>query len=108
MGQGRAGLDIDLTMGASYYDIPPGNPFIGRAGHLEEIFALGLNLARGRENFGWNEIEGAACWPLGTACDDAGMMPPPLSVRARRRGLHHGRPRVPGLGAAGVGRPLAP
>jgi len=96
-------LDIDRTTGTSAYGIPPGNPFVGRADHREEIFALGLrnpwrmsfapdgalligdvgadgweelDVARGGENFGWNEMEGAACWPLGAACNDAGMTPP--------------------------------
>jgi len=96
-------LRIDVNSG-SPYGIPPDNPFVGVSGARGEIWAYGFRnpwrfsydmkskrffigdvgqgnweevdiLAKGG-NFGWNIMEGNHCYPPGSSCGTAGLIPP--------------------------------
>jgi glucose/arabinose dehydrogenase len=96
-------LRIDVNSG-SPYAIPPDNPFVGVGGAKGEIWAYGFRnpwrfsfdktskrffvgdvgqdaweevdiLTKGG-NFGWNIMEGNHCYPPGSNCNKAGLIPP--------------------------------
>lgn len=96
-------IDVNGTQGALQYRVPADNPFVGQAGHREEIWATGLRnpwryafapdgrlvvadvgqdrfeevsiVERGK-NYGWNVREGFHCYPSGTSCPTEGLTDP--------------------------------
>ena len=106
-------LDVDRRAGASPYTIPLDNPFIGRAGVLPEIWALGLrepwrfsfdpltgdlwvgdvgqdryeevHIVRAGENCGWNVYEGFEPFSNRFRTEGA-LYVPPVFAYARKFG----------------------
>ncbi len=100
-------LRIDVDSGAPY-KIPPTNPFIGRTGVKPEIWAYGfrnpwrfsfdlqskklyigdvgqdayeeIDIGTIGGNFGWNVMEGAHCYPIGSTCNQSGKILPIAEV----------------------------
>ena len=100
-------LRIDVDSGAPY-KIPPTNPFIGRTGVKPEIWAYGfrnpwrfsfdlqskklyigdvgqdafeeIDIGTVGGNFGWNVMEGAHCYPIGSTCNQSGKILPIAEV----------------------------
>ena len=100
-------LRIDVDSGAPY-KIPPTNPFIGRNGVKPEIWAYGfrnpwrfsfdlqskklyigdvgqdayeeIDIGTIGGNFGWNVMEGAHCYPIGSTCNQSGKILPIAEV----------------------------
>ena len=59
---------------------------------------------RGGQNYGWNVMEGTACFSPGSGCNMAGLDPARPRLRARRRRLDHRRLRLPRLPPARLPR----
>ncbi|MCB0358420.1 MAG: PQQ-dependent sugar dehydrogenase, partial [Bdellovibrionales bacterium] len=94
-------IDVD---GAAPYSVPADNPFVGVAGAQPETFAYGLrnpwrfsfdsltgrlfvadvgqnsreeiNLVEAGGNYGWNTMEGTACYEPATGCNTSGLKLP--------------------------------
>ncbi len=98
-------IDVDTVLTGSTYSIPPSNPFAGNTqGYRGEIYAYGLrnpwrmsfDRATGTiwvgdvgqdtweevdtitagGNYGWNIMEGYACYNPASGCDSTGLIPP--------------------------------
>jgi glucose/arabinose dehydrogenase len=107
-------IDVDSSSGESPYGIPAENPFVERDGARPEIWAYGLrnpwrfsfdagNLwigdvgqsaleeinrmpaRRGGLNYGWNTMEGDACFDPPTDCDRTGLVLP-MATYGHERG----------------------
>lgn len=98
-------IDVDSPSGGLNYGIPPNNPFIGNTdGYREEIYAFGLrnpwrfsfdavagrlwlgdvgqatleeiDIIEAGGNYGWDTMEGTACYTPSTGCDTTGLTLP--------------------------------
>jgi len=98
-------IDVDDTSSYGNYAIPPDNPFVGNdSSWREEIYAYGLrnpwrwsfdpltgwlwlgdvgqgtweeiDIIEKGGNYGWSLMEGAHCFPIGSDCDDTGLIYP--------------------------------
>ena len=102
------GAILRLDVSGDGYEVPPDNPFVGRAGARGEIYAYGLRnpwrFSFDREtgalwagdvgesrweevdrivsggNYGWNVLEGFECFGA-PACDTSGLQPPRAAYR---------------------------
>ncbi len=102
-------LDVDSVTAAQPYRVPADNPFVGTSGFRAEIYAYGLrnvwkfsfdpvtdqlwaadvgqnaveeiNLVTAGGNYGWNNLEGDQCFPLGSSCDPTGTVLPVWTYR---------------------------
>jgi glucose/arabinose dehydrogenase len=95
-------IDVDNPENGNDYGIPAGNPFINNnQDYREEIYAWGLRnpwrfsfdvetdelwaadvgqnsresiyIVENGKNYGWNILEGSACYPSGDSCDKTGL-----------------------------------
>lgn len=95
-------IDVSSSAPGSLYAIPADNPFVGNSeGYREEIYAWGLrnpwrfsfdsatgsmwvadvgqreleeiNIVENGKNYGWNTMEGTACFDPSSGCDQAGL-----------------------------------
>ena len=98
-------IDVDDVPAGAAYGIPPDNPFAATGGpERDEIYAYGfrnpfkfsvstaglwvadvgntryeeVDLVQPGTNYGWNEVEGPACYPNADACDLDAYEPPVL------------------------------
>lgn len=98
-------IDVDNPQNGNAYGIPSDNPFIDNdQGYREEIYAWGLRnpwrfsfdadtgdlwaadvgqnsresiyIIENGNNYGWNILEGSACYPSGDSCDKTGLEQP--------------------------------
>lgn len=98
-------IDVDQTSGGANYAIPVDNPFVGNSnGFREEIYAFGLrnpwrfsfdaatgnlwtadvgqnrfeeiNIVESGKNYGWDIMEGSACFEPATGCAQGGLTEP--------------------------------
>lgn len=98
-------VDVDSPSGGLNYGIPPNNPFAGNTdGYREEIYAFGLrnpwrfsfdavtgrlwlgdvgqatleeiDIIEAGGNYGWDTMEGTACYTPSTGCDTTGLTLP--------------------------------
>jgi len=98
-------IDVDRSSGSNNYAIPSNNPFAGNSeGFKEEIFAFGLrnpwrfsfdkktaviwagdvgqnsreevDIIEKGKNYGWNTMEGVACYQPSSGCDKTGLTLP--------------------------------
>ncbi|MSQ15049.1 MAG: glucose sorbosone dehydrogenase [Dehalococcoidia bacterium] len=98
-------INVNRPDGGRPYSIPPDNPFVGRTGAREEIWAYGLrnpwrfsfdpetkalmaadvgqnsveelDIIQKGANYGWNRTEGRRCYPPNvTSCDMSGITLP--------------------------------
>ena len=103
-------IDVDRAEAGKQYAIPANNPWAGnQQGYREEIYALGFRnpwkfsfdstsgqlwvadvgqdaieeidiVAKGL-NYGWDRMEGTACYPAGSQCSSEGLQPPVWEYR---------------------------
>ena len=97
-------IDVSGASEGRNYRIPPDNPFVGKAGAREEIWAYGLrqpwrfsfdwatgtlwasdtgqdrfeeiNIIEKGSNYGWNIMEGHFCFRPSVACNESGLQSP--------------------------------
>jgi glucose/arabinose dehydrogenase len=97
-------IDVMRAPHGRAYAVPEDNPFVGRPGHREEIFAYGLrnpwrfafdrltgalwtgdvgqnrveeiDIVEAGRNYGWNVMEGNRCFEPSSGCDTSGFVPP--------------------------------
>lgn len=97
-------IDVNNTENGLQYAIPATNPFKGVSGAREEIYAYGfrnpwrfsfdvpslqlwvadvgqdsfeeVDIVAAGGNYGWNTMEGFACYPPGAACNTSGLSLP--------------------------------
>jgi glucose/arabinose dehydrogenase len=103
-------IDVDRADAGRAYAIPPDNPWAGnQQDYREEIYALGLrnpwkfsfdlpdgllwvadvgqdsleeiNIVAKGLNYGWNRMEGTACYPPGSQCSAEGLQLPVWEYR---------------------------